>query len=54
MTTNQGNEMASLNDEGSVEDEALTEREDEEVRGSPVDLRNMVVAPHVASPLSAR
>jgi hypothetical protein len=42
MTTNQGNETASFNDEATVEDEALTEREDEEVRDSPIDLHNMV------------
>jgi hypothetical protein len=29
MTTNQGNDMASFNDETSVEDGALTDREDE-------------------------
>ncbi len=34
--------MASFNDEASVEDEALTEREDEEARDSPIDLHNMV------------
>jgi hypothetical protein len=34
--------MASFNDEASVEDEALTDREDEEVRDSPIDLHNMV------------
>ncbi len=29
MTTNQGNDMASFNDETSVEDEALTDRGDQ-------------------------
>jgi hypothetical protein len=41
MTNNQGNEMASLNDEASVEDEALTEREDEEVHDDPTDLSKL-------------
>jgi hypothetical protein len=39
MTTNQGNEMASFNDEASVEDEALTEREEDD---RPIDLHNML------------
>jgi hypothetical protein len=29
MTTNQCNDMASFNDEASLKDEALTDREDE-------------------------
>jgi hypothetical protein len=42
VTTNQGNEMASFKDEVSEEDEALTDREDEEVCDNPLDLHNMV------------
>ncbi len=34
--------MASFNDEASVEDEALTDREDEGVRDTPIELHNMV------------
>ena len=41
MTTNQGNDMSSFNDEESVEDEALTDR-DEEVEVSSIDLHNML------------
>jgi hypothetical protein len=43
MTTNQGTEMASLNDEeATVEDAALTDHENEEALDSPIDLLNMV------------
>jgi hypothetical protein len=42
MTTNQDTEMASLNDEASAEDAALTDHENEEALGSPPDLLNMV------------
>jgi hypothetical protein len=42
MTTNQDTEMASLNDEASVEDAALTDHENEEALVSPIDLLNMV------------
>jgi hypothetical protein len=42
MTINQGTEMASLNDEVSVEDVALTDHENEEALGSPLDLISMV------------
>jgi hypothetical protein len=34
--------MASFNDEASVEYEALTDREDAEAQGSPIELHNMV------------
>ena len=34
--------MASFNDEASVEDNALTDRDDEEVQVSPIDLHSMV------------
>jgi hypothetical protein len=42
MTTNQDPEMASLNDEASVEDAALTDHENEEALVSPTNLLNMV------------
>jgi hypothetical protein len=42
MTTNQGNKSASFNDGASVEDEALTNHENEEVLDSPIDLNNLV------------
>jgi hypothetical protein len=41
-TTNQGNDMASFNDETSVEDEALTDCEEEGVRDTPIEFHNMV------------
>jgi hypothetical protein len=42
MTTNQGNESALFNDGASVEDDALTDHENEEVLDSPIDLNNLV------------
>jgi hypothetical protein len=42
MTTNQGNESALFNDGASVEYDALTDHENEEVLDSPIDLNNLV------------
>jgi hypothetical protein len=43
MTTNQGNDMASFNDETSVEDEALADREDEGMRDTLIDIHHSMV-----------
>jgi hypothetical protein len=55
MTTNQGTVMASLNDEASVEDAALTDHENEEALDSPIVLLEddtaLAVAEHVAATL---